>query len=66
MTNLDIKKEIDNNNRIIESVMQPNVWTLNNTVAKLLIRNKELQNKCIHHFVDGFCEYCYKEESVND
>ena len=37
-----IKEKIDKNNEIIERIMSPNVFTLNNTVAKLLKENEEL------------------------
>ena len=57
-----IKEKIDKNNELIERIMSPNVFTLNNTVAKLLKENEELQNMCNHSFEDGYCTYCYKEE----
>ena len=66
MTQLEINKEINENNRLIESLMQPNIFTLNNSVATLLKRNQELQRLCEHHYVDGFCEYCYKAEDANE
>lgn len=62
MTQLEIKEKIDQNNKLIESLFTPNVFTLNNTVAALLKENEELQAKCQHNYVDGFCEYCYKED----
>ena len=34
-----IKEKIDENNKIIESLMTPNQFTLNNTIAKLLKEN---------------------------
>lgn len=61
MTNLEIKQKIDENNRIIEQLLTPNQFTLNNTIGKLLKENRELQKQCQHHFVDGYCEYCYRE-----
>ncbi len=64
MTNLEIKERIDQNNRIIESLFNPNIFTLNNTVKELLSENDALQHQCTHSFVDGYCEYCYLEESV--
>lgn len=64
MTNLEIKTKIDENNRVIEAILSPNEFTLNNTVMNLLKENAELQQQCKHHFVDGYCEYCYKEETV--
>ena len=61
MTNLEIKEQIDRNNKIIESLINPSQFTLNNSVMALLQENAELQEQCQHSFVDGFCEYCYKE-----
>ena len=37
-----IKEKIDKNNELIEKIMSPNIFTLNNTVAKLLKENEEL------------------------
>lgn len=62
MGNLTIKEQIDRNNALIEKIMTPNVFILNNTVADLLQENAELQKKCTHEFEDGYCVYCYKEE----
>ena len=62
MTNLEIKQKIDENNSIIEQLVTPNKFTLNNTVAKLLEENTKLQTQCQHNFVNGYCEYCYAEE----
>ena len=62
MTNLEIKQKIDENNSIIEQLVTPNKFTLNNTVAKLLEENKKLQAQCQHNFRNGYCEYCYTEE----
>lgn len=66
MLGLEIKKRIDENNKIIESLMSPNIFSLNNTIADLLSENKQLQGECKHEFKDGFCIYCYKEEPSND
>lgn len=62
MTNLEIKTEIDANNILIETLMEPSAWTLNNSIVTLQKRNRELQKQCTHHFVNGVCEYCYAEE----
>jgi hypothetical protein len=62
MTQLQIKEEIDKNNKLIEQLINPSQFTLNNTVRDLLARNTELQHQCKHSFVDGFCEYCYLME----
>jgi hypothetical protein len=63
MTNLEIKKEIDKNNKLIQDILNPSEFTLNNTVRDLLRANEELQMLCTHSFVDGYCEYCYLEEN---
>jgi hypothetical protein len=63
MTNLEIKQKIDENNKIIETLLNPNMFTLNNVIKDLLIENGELQAQCTHNFVDGYCEYCQKEET---
>lgn len=60
MRGLEIKQRIDMNNMLIEKLMTPNQFTLNNTVSNLLLENRELQNECEHEFEDGYCIYCYK------
>ena len=62
MTNLEIKEKIDANNKVIETLLNPNTFTLNNTIKELLKENDELQAQCQHSFVEGYCEYCYMEE----
>ena len=62
MRQLEIKRKIEENNKIIESLMTPNVFTLNNTVAELLAENKALQEECEHVFENGYCIYCMKGE----
>ena len=63
MNELEIKKRIDQNNDLIEKMISPNIFTLNNTVAQLLKENEILQSQCEHEFEDGYCIFCYKEES---
>lgn len=58
----NIKMQIDYNNQMIENLLSPNKFTLNNTVAQLLRENEELQKQCEHNYQDGYCIYCYKEE----
>jgi hypothetical protein len=66
MTPLQIKEQIDKNNKLIEQILNPSEFTLNNAVRELLAKNTELQAQCPHSFVDGFCEYCYlMEEKAN-
>lgn len=66
MNKLDIRKRIDENNKIIMSLFTPNQFVLNNTVAKLLAENEQLQNSCNHEYEDGFCIYCDKEDPNNE
>lgn len=61
MKEWEIKQKIDENNKLIESLLTPNKFTLNNLVKDLLKENEELQNQCKHDFDNGYCVYCYKE-----
>lgn len=65
MNGKEIKAKIDYNNQLIEGMLSPNKFTLNNTVAELLRENEELQKQCQHEYLDGYCIYCYKEEPKN-
>lgn len=62
MTNEEIREQINANNILIETLMDPTSFTLNIVVKDLLAKNAELQAKCTHNFVDGVCEYCDMEE----
>lgn len=62
MNQLEIRKRIDENNKIIDAVLTPNQFVLNNTVAKLLRENQSLQLQCTHVFENGYCIYCDKEQ----
>ena len=62
LAGLDIKYQIDRNNRLIEEALRPNQFTLNNTIAGLLLENDSLQKQCPHEFHEGYCIYCYKTE----
>ena len=66
MTQLQIKEAIDKNNALIEHLINPSQFTLNNAVRELLNQNAELQKQCKHSFVDGFCEYCYLMEEEKE
>lgn len=58
---LHIKEKIDYNNKLLERLIQPNIFTLNNTVAEILTENAALQQECPHRYdEDGFCIFCYK------
>lgn len=62
---LDVKDQIDRNNKTIQDFLTPNFFTLNNTVAQLLKENERLQKQCPHEFSEGYCIYCYKSEEDN-
>ena len=62
MTNIDIKNKIDENNKKIESLVTLGFFTLNKEIYELNLENSELQKKCSHNFIDGYCKYCYCEE----
>lgn len=62
MLGIEIKEKIDQNNRCIEKLITPSVFTLNNTVKKLLEENEKLQQQCPHEYKNGYCVYCYEEE----
>lgn len=62
MNNTEIRRKIDENNKLIKDLMSPNVFILNNTIADLIKDNQKLQEQCIHKFDDGYCIYCDKEE----
>lgn len=62
MNNLEIKKQIDANYNLIEKNFKPNCFVLDTETARLMEEISTLQNLCQHSFVDGKCEFCYKEE----
>jgi hypothetical protein len=62
MTNLEIREQIDANNLLIETLLDPTAFTLNTVVKDLLAKNARLQAQCTHNFVDGKCEFCDMEE----
>ena len=68
MNIIEIRNKIDQNNKIIENILTPNTFVLNNTVSSLLEENSQLQEQCPHHFEEGFCIYCDKaqEDDEND
>ena len=62
MTQREIIEKIAFNEKLIEKALTPNIYTLNNTVSKLLAENMELQKLCNHFYEDGYCVYCHKSE----
>lgn len=62
MTPMEIHSKIIENNKQIENLLNPNIFTLNNAVKNLLKENAALQAQCPHSFKDGYCEYCFLED----
>lgn len=62
LTQEEIYQKICENNELIERLVTPNYFTLNNSVAALLEENAKLQEQCTHEFIDGYCKWCFKEE----
>ena len=49
----------------IHSLLNPNIFTLNNQVRDLMEEIADLQNHCPHNFIDGYCEFCNCRETEN-
>jgi hypothetical protein len=58
MTNLEIRRKIDSNNALMEKVLSPNTFTLNNVISEMLEENRKLQSLCQHEYEDGYCIWC--------
>lgn len=66
MTQLEIRKKIDENNKIISECLNPSQFILNNIVADKLAENRELQSLCNHTYdEDGFCIWCDVMEDID-
>ena len=64
---LDIKSKIDFNNKLIEDLLVPNKFVLNNSVNQLLKENSELKAICPHEYdKEGAFIYCYKLKESED
>lgn len=62
MTNEERKEKINELNSMIQSVLMPNVFTLNNTVLKIQKEIDQLQSECSHEYDEGYCNFCNKEK----
>lgn len=62
MTNKEIRAKIDFNNDKMVAILAPNTFVLNNSIARLIEENKELQKLCAHEFKNGICIYCDMKE----
>lgn len=64
MEGYKVKKELEENMRMIRGLVDPTDFRLNGTVHNLIRRNMELQNECEHEFRNGQCIWCWKEKKV--
>lgn len=62
MTNQEIKSKIDENNKIIESLLKPGQFVLNEQISDLLKQNESLRAECTHQFENGYCVFCGTKE----
>ena len=63
LTKEEIKAKIDYNNNLIEGLMDPCTFTLNEAISKLMKENDTLRAQCVHEYdEDGRCIYCYSEK----
>lgn len=62
MTQEEIKDKIDFNNQLIESLLKPDFFVLNQQVFSLLKENEALRLECKHEFENGVCKFCGKSE----
>ena len=58
----EIKESIHRLNERLEEIIDPGFFTLNPEAAEIMSRIAQLQEKCVHVYVNGKCEYCGKEE----
>lgn len=65
MTQQEIKKKIDENNRRIEAIFNPGVFVLNEEIKKLQEEIRDLQAQCAHEYDNGLCIYCQAREGDN-
>ena len=62
----EIKKLIQEKNDEIHSLLNPNIFTLNNQVRDLMEEIADLQNHCPHNFIDGYCDCFFWNLSWSD
>lgn len=64
MSGQEIRKKIDENNRLIESEVSPAVFVLNKKVSIAVAENQQLRAMCKHEFHDGRCIFCDTPEVI--
>ena len=58
----EIKVKIDELNEQLETLIVPGTFVLSKEVKDIQNCITNLQNQCKHNFVNGICEFCYKED----
>ena len=58
----EIKRQIDDLFHQIEELQDPTCFVLNPKVMELNEQVFQLQSNCEHSFLNGVCEFCYKED----
>lgn len=66
MNNIEIRQEIDRLTAMLEEIISPSKFTLNNLVVEISTQIESIQSQCQHEFQDGFCIYCDKMNPEND
>lgn len=61
----DIRIRINELSKEAENLIDPTTFVLNPRIGEINQEIEELQAKCQHHFVEGFCEFC-DLEAVNE
>ena len=62
MERSEIKERIDELLDEVKAAISVNTFVLNTDVEEKMKEIKELQDSCVHQFVDGCCTFCYKKE----
>ena len=63
MTNNEIFNLVTEKKQKIEELFDPTIFVLNPKIKELEKEIYDLQEKCIHHFIDNKCAYCGKEKN---
>lgn len=62
MTGAEIKAKIEKNSELIEGLMDPSAFALNQAIVALNEENAHLAEICPHEYVDGYCIYCHSAQ----
>ena len=58
----EIKTKIDELNEQLETLIVPGTFVLSKKVKNIQDCITNLQGQCKHNFINGVCEFCYKED----